>query len=195
MDTELNVSPISFEGRVADIARDRSMTNRSAPPGPPRRIEGYTVGAIPNIDGPGPRGVWHRLGSVEPSYLIHVTTGPNGGHRKRRVDRRPRQVTPEGLSACGCRLCIANASCCVVAAMPAQPTVLERIGRAVRVGDLGRDLDIADTIDPPHWPSGLPSARRNGSSRCVPLHDRANSKTVVDRTSLRRVLCCRAAKR
>lgn len=132
MGTELNVSPITFEGRVADIARDRSMTIRSAPPGPPRRIDGYTVGAIPNIDGPGPhggevhpdgdeflfvvsgtmeltlddgdeqavgvetkvvirsgeacvvpRGVWHRLESVEPSYLIHVTPGPNGGYRTR----------------------------------------------------------------------------------------------------------------
>ena len=30
-----------------------------------------------------PRGVWHRLESVEPSYLIHVTPGPNGGHRPR----------------------------------------------------------------------------------------------------------------
>jgi mannose-6-phosphate isomerase-like protein (cupin superfamily) len=108
------------------------MSIRSAPPGPPRRIDGYTVGAIPNIEGPGPhggevhpdgdeflyvvsgamelilddgderavgvetkfvlrsgdayvvpRGVWHRLEPVEPSFLIHVTPGPNGGHRPR----------------------------------------------------------------------------------------------------------------
>ena len=108
------------------------MTIRSAPPGPPRRIDGYTIGAIPTIDGPGPhggevhpdgdeflyvvsgtmelilddgderavgvetkvllrsgdaylvpRGVWHRLEPVEPSYLIHVTPGPNGGYRPR----------------------------------------------------------------------------------------------------------------
>ena len=108
------------------------MTIRSAPPGPPRRINGYTIGVIPNIDGPGPhggevhpdgdeflyvvsgamelilddgderavgtetkvllrsgdayvvpRGVWHRLEAVEPSYLVHVTPGPNGGHRPR----------------------------------------------------------------------------------------------------------------
>ena len=132
MTAALNASPIHFEGSVADIARDRSMTIRSAPPGPPRRIDGYTIGAIPNIDGPGPhggevhpdgdeflyvvsgtmelilddgderaagvetrvllrsgdayvvpRGVWHRLEAVEPSYLIHVTPGPNGGHRPR----------------------------------------------------------------------------------------------------------------
>jgi mannose-6-phosphate isomerase-like protein (cupin superfamily) len=28
-----------------------------------------------------PCGVWHRLEAVEPSYLVHVTPGPNGGHR------------------------------------------------------------------------------------------------------------------
>jgi len=132
MTTALNSSPVRFEGSVADIARDWSMTIRSAPPGPPRRIDGYTIGAIPNIDGPGPhggevhpdgdeflyvvsgtmelilddgdedavgaetkvllrsgdayvvpRGVWHRLEPVEPSYLIHVTPGPNGGYRQR----------------------------------------------------------------------------------------------------------------
>jgi mannose-6-phosphate isomerase-like protein (cupin superfamily) len=30
-----------------------------------------------------PRGVWHRLEPVEPSYLIHVTPGPHGDHRPR----------------------------------------------------------------------------------------------------------------
>jgi mannose-6-phosphate isomerase-like protein (cupin superfamily) len=132
MATALSSSPVRFEGSVADIARDWSITVRSAPPGPPRRIDGYTIGAIPNIDGPGPhggevhpdgdeflyvvsgtmelmlddgderavgdqtkvvlrsgdayvvpRGVWHRLEPVEPSYLIHVTPGPNGGYRPR----------------------------------------------------------------------------------------------------------------
>jgi mannose-6-phosphate isomerase-like protein (cupin superfamily) len=124
---------ISFNGKVADIARDGSVTIRPAPPGPPRRIDGYTMGAIQNVAGPGPhggevhpdgdellyvvrgtmelilddgdertvgvetkvllrsgeayvvpRGVWHRLEPVEPSDLIHVTPGPNGGHRPRR---------------------------------------------------------------------------------------------------------------
>jgi mannose-6-phosphate isomerase-like protein (cupin superfamily) len=28
-----------------------------------------------------PRGVWHRLTAVEPTYLVHVTPGPNGGYR------------------------------------------------------------------------------------------------------------------
>jgi mannose-6-phosphate isomerase-like protein (cupin superfamily) len=125
-------SPVPFAGRVADLARDWSMSIRSTAPGPPQRIDGYTIGAIPNIEGPGPhagevhpdgdeflyvvsgtmevilddgdeksvgvetkvllrsgeaylvpRGVWHRVEAVEPSYLIHVTPGPNGGYRPR----------------------------------------------------------------------------------------------------------------
>ena len=130
----LNSSPVRFEGSVADIARDLSITIRPAPPGPPQRTDGYTVGAIPDIEGPGPhggevhpdgdeflyvvsgamelilddgdeqdvgiettvllqsgdayvvpRGLWQRLEAIEPSYLIHVTPGPNGGHRPRPV--------------------------------------------------------------------------------------------------------------
>jgi mannose-6-phosphate isomerase-like protein (cupin superfamily) len=128
--------PVRFEGSVADIGHDRSITIRRAPPGPPQRIDGCTIGAIPNVAGPGPhggevhpdgdeflyvvsgtmelilddgderavgvetkvllrsgdayvvpRGVWHRLEPVEPSYLIHVTPGPNGGHRPRPAAR------------------------------------------------------------------------------------------------------------
>jgi mannose-6-phosphate isomerase-like protein (cupin superfamily) len=123
-------NPIPFEGNVAHIGRDWSMAIASAPPGPPKRIDGYTIGAIPRLDEPGPhagevhpdgdeflyvvngamelilddgdgqaagvetrvllgsgdafvvpRGVWHRLEPVEPSYLVHVTPGPHGGHR------------------------------------------------------------------------------------------------------------------
>ena len=117
---------------VADIARDGSISIRAPAPGPPQRIDGYTIGAIPDLDGPElhggemhpdgdeflyvvsgaiqlilddgdehapgadttellragdayvvPRGVWHRLRTVEPAYLIHVTPGPNGRHRPR----------------------------------------------------------------------------------------------------------------
>jgi mannose-6-phosphate isomerase-like protein (cupin superfamily) len=134
MATSPHPPPVRFEGNVADIARDRSMTIRPAPPGPPRRIDGYTIGAIANIDGPGPHGgevhpdgdeflylvggemelilddgdeaavgvettirlrpgdayvvprcVWHRLEAVVPSHLVHVTPGPNEGHRPRRA--------------------------------------------------------------------------------------------------------------
>jgi mannose-6-phosphate isomerase-like protein (cupin superfamily) len=130
----LDTSPVHFEGRVADIARDWSMSIRPTAAGPPQRIDGYTIGAVPHVEGPGPhggevhpdgdeflyvvsgsmevilddgdehavgtetkvllqsgdayvvpRGVWHRVEAVQPSYLIHVTPGPNGGHRPRRA--------------------------------------------------------------------------------------------------------------
>jgi mannose-6-phosphate isomerase-like protein (cupin superfamily) len=132
MTSKFEHSAEPFVGKVADITRDRSMTIRSAPPGPPQRIDGYTIGAIPDIDGPGPhggevhpdgdeflyvvsgaielilddgderavgvetrvllrsgdayvvpRGVWHRLETVEPTHLVHVTPGPSGGARPR----------------------------------------------------------------------------------------------------------------
>jgi mannose-6-phosphate isomerase-like protein (cupin superfamily) len=130
MSTPLPSSAVRLERRVADLTRDWSVTIRSAPPGPPRRIDGYTFGALPDLHGPGPhggevhpdgdellyvvsgtadlilddgdeqsvgvetkvvlragdayvvpRGVWHRLESVEPYYLVHLTPGPNGGSR------------------------------------------------------------------------------------------------------------------
>jgi hypothetical protein len=72
MTTAPKASPVRFEGSVANIARDWSMTITSAPPGPPRRIDGYTIGAIPNIDGPGPHG-----GEVHPDgdEFLYVVTG------------------------------------------------------------------------------------------------------------------------
>ena len=128
-----NPLPVRFDGSVVHLAPDSSMTIASAPPSPPRRIDGYTIGAIPTVDGPGPhggevhpdgdeflyvvsgtmelilddgdesvvgvetkvllrsgdayvvpRGVWHRVEAVEPSYLVHVKPGPNGGYRPRR---------------------------------------------------------------------------------------------------------------
>jgi mannose-6-phosphate isomerase-like protein (cupin superfamily) len=132
MTTDPKTSAVHFEGNVLHLSREWSMTITSSPPGPPRRIDGYTIGAIPNIEGPGPHGgevhpdgdeflyvvsgtmelilddgdaraagvetkvelrsgdayivpsgVWHRLESLEPSYLIHVTPGPNGGYRSK----------------------------------------------------------------------------------------------------------------
>lgn len=125
-------SPVPFNGKVVDIARDWSMRIRSTQPGPPQRMDGYTIGAVAIAVGPGPhggenhpdgdeflylvsgdmelilddgdeavvgaetkivlrqgdayvvpRGVWHRLEAIEPSYLVHATPGPNGGHRPR----------------------------------------------------------------------------------------------------------------
>jgi hypothetical protein len=40
-----------------------------------------------------PRGVWHQLESIEPTYLVHVTPDPNGGHR-------PRGETLSGIGRC-----------------------------------------------------------------------------------------------
>ena len=56
MSADLNAAPIPFAGSVANVARDGLMSITSAPPGPPRRIDGYTIGAIPVVDGPGPHG-------------------------------------------------------------------------------------------------------------------------------------------
>ena len=125
-------SPIPFEGKRANIERDGTITVVPAPPGPPQRIDGYTIGVVPHLDGAPPhagevhpdgdeflyvvhgtielilddgdelgvgaetklvlragdayvvpRGVWHQLEPMEPSYLVHVTPGPHGGHRPR----------------------------------------------------------------------------------------------------------------
>ena len=72
MTTALNASPVSLAGNVADIRPDGSVTIRSAPPGPPRRIDGYTFGVAASIAGPGP----HR-GEVHPDgdELLYVVSG------------------------------------------------------------------------------------------------------------------------
>ncbi|MBV8162063.1 MAG: cupin domain-containing protein [Acidimicrobiia bacterium] len=48
------------------------MTIRSVAPGPPQRVDGYTIGAIPNIEGPGPHG-----GEVHPDgdEFLYVVRG------------------------------------------------------------------------------------------------------------------------
>ncbi len=97
---------IHFEGSVANIARDWSMTIRTAPPGPPRRIDGYTIEAIPNVVGPGPHG-----GEVHPDgdeflYLVTsamelILTTVRGNSRRR--DRRfcCGQVMPTSAAVSG----------------------------------------------------------------------------------------------
>jgi hypothetical protein len=64
--------PVRFPGSVATITPDRSIAITAAPPGPPRRIDGYTIRAIPDIDGPGPHG-----GEVHPDgdELLFVLSG------------------------------------------------------------------------------------------------------------------------
>jgi mannose-6-phosphate isomerase-like protein (cupin superfamily) len=71
MTTTREASPVHFAGSVANIARDWSMTIASAPPGPPKRIDGYTIGAVPNVEGPGP-----HAGEVHPDgdeFLLVVS--------------------------------------------------------------------------------------------------------------------------
>ena len=130
MAPEPAVVAVTFAGKVARLWRDDSVGIEDAPPGPPKRIDGYTIGAVTVVEGPGPhrgemhpdgdeflhvvsgtmelilddgdadsigtetvvvlragdacvvpRGMWHRLVAVEPSYLLHVTPGPNGPAR------------------------------------------------------------------------------------------------------------------
>jgi hypothetical protein len=65
-------SPTPFEGKVANIGRDGTITVADAPPGPPRRIDGYTIGAITRLDGEPP----HR-GEVHPDgdEFLYVVSG------------------------------------------------------------------------------------------------------------------------
>ena len=61
-----------FAGRVAQITRSGVAAIVPCPPGPPKRIDGYTVGVIPNLDGPAP----HR-GEVHPDgdELLYLVSG------------------------------------------------------------------------------------------------------------------------
>ena len=61
-----------FVGKVAQITRGGVATIVSCPPGPPIRIDGYTVGVIPNLEGPAP----HR-GEVHPDgdELLYLVSG------------------------------------------------------------------------------------------------------------------------
>ena len=72
MTTAVKPSPIRFEGSVADLARDWTMSVRSTEPGPPRRIDGYTIGANLDLEGPGPHG-----GEVHPDgdEFLYVVSG------------------------------------------------------------------------------------------------------------------------
>lgn len=65
--------PAPFRGNVANIARDWSVAIAASPPGPPRRIDGCTVGVVPICDGPGPHdGEMHPDGD-ELLYAISGT--------------------------------------------------------------------------------------------------------------------------
>ena len=69
---EPSVSSVGFAGRVARLRRDNTLEIEDSPPGPPRRIDGYTIGAVSLAVGPGP-----HLGEMHPDgdEFLHVVSG------------------------------------------------------------------------------------------------------------------------
>jgi mannose-6-phosphate isomerase-like protein (cupin superfamily) len=61
-----------FAGKIAQITRDGDATIESRSAGPPRRIDGYSVGVIPDLHGAPP----HR-GEVHPDgdELLYLVSG------------------------------------------------------------------------------------------------------------------------
>ena len=56
-------SPVAFEGMVAHLMGDRTIAVEASPPGPPQRVDGYSIGVVPVAVGPGPhRGEMHPDG-------------------------------------------------------------------------------------------------------------------------------------
>ncbi len=70
--TEREVEALSFANRVARVWRDNTIRLEHAPPGPPKRIDGYTIGAVSVSEGPGP-----HLGEMHPDgdEFLHVLSG------------------------------------------------------------------------------------------------------------------------
>ncbi len=66
------VASVNFLDKVAMLRRDFTMSIEDTPPGPPRRIDGYTIGAVTVTEGPGP-----HLGEMHPDgdEFLHVVTG------------------------------------------------------------------------------------------------------------------------
>ncbi len=71
MTDPLPVVPVPFAGHVANVS-GRSIEIAVSPPGPPRRIDGYSVGVVPVDTGPGPHdGEMHPDGDE----FLHVISG------------------------------------------------------------------------------------------------------------------------
>jgi mannose-6-phosphate isomerase-like protein (cupin superfamily) len=72
MASKFEQSAEPFLGKVAQITRAGDATIVTCPPGPPKRIDGYTVGVIPHLEGPAP----HR-GEVHPDgdELLYLVSG------------------------------------------------------------------------------------------------------------------------
>jgi mannose-6-phosphate isomerase-like protein (cupin superfamily) len=69
---QIPVDSINFAGKVARVRRDDTIGIEHAPPGPPTRIDGYTIGAVVVDVGPGP-----HLGEMHPDgdEFLHVVSG------------------------------------------------------------------------------------------------------------------------
>jgi quercetin dioxygenase-like cupin family protein len=69
---ELGLGSLGFAGKVARLRRDNTVDIEDSPPGPPRRIDGYTIGAVNVEVGPGP-----HLGEMHPDgdEFLHVVSG------------------------------------------------------------------------------------------------------------------------
>jgi len=65
-------TPVPFAGQRANIARDGTISVVPAAPGPPQRIDGYTIGAIPDLRGASP-----HAGEVHPDgdEVLYVVSG------------------------------------------------------------------------------------------------------------------------
>lgn len=72
MTPEPAVDSVAFAGKVARLWRDDTVRIEDAPPGPPQRIDGYTIGAVIVVAGPGP-----HLGEMHPDgdEFLHVVSG------------------------------------------------------------------------------------------------------------------------
>ena len=67
-----DVETVNFSHKIAMLRRDFTASIEDAPPGPPRRIDGHTIGAVTVNVGPGP-----HLGEMHPDgdEFLHVVTG------------------------------------------------------------------------------------------------------------------------
>ena len=72
MSPSRGVEPVNFSHKVAMLRRDFSVRIEDAAPGPPSRIDGYTIGSVNVGVGPGP-----HLGEMHPDgdEFLHVVTG------------------------------------------------------------------------------------------------------------------------
>ncbi len=62
--------PITFDGMVAHLMGDRTIAMEASPPGPPERVDGYSIGVVAVAAGPGPHGGEMHPDGDELLYLL-----------------------------------------------------------------------------------------------------------------------------